>query len=80
MSQTARVVAAMKDGKWRTLRQMESLIYSLSGIADTQTAISARLREGAKLAKFGYTKESRFECDGSKRVWFYRLARCEVKK
>lgn len=77
MSQSKRVIAVMKDGVWRTLRQIEQRIFDTFGECDTQPAISARLREGAKLSAAGYRKESMLEMVGNKQVWRYRLARNE---
>lgn len=73
MSQSARVITVMRDGKWRTLRQIESAILAVFQTADTQTAISARLREGVRLAQAGWLKETRKEKINDKQVWYYRL-------
>ena len=43
-TQLGRVIAVMLDGRERTLRRIESEIFSRFGHGDTQAAISARLR------------------------------------
>ena len=65
-----RVIAVMLDGRERTLRRIESEIFSRFGHADTQAAISARLRE---VAVYGYEKNTRIETINGKQVWWYRL-------
>jgi len=71
-SQMGRVLAVMRDGQERTLRQIESECLSRFGHADTQPAISARLRE-AHL--HGYDKTARMECTANrKQLWFYKLS------
>ena len=70
MSQLDRVIAVMCDGKERTLRQIESAIFNLTGEGDTQAAISARLRE---VYLRGWEKQRRLELVNGKQVWRYRL-------
>ena len=70
-TQMDRVLAVMRDGRERTLRQIESECRDRFGHADTQPAISARLRE-AHL--HGYDKSARMERQHSKHVWFYKLS------
>lgn len=69
-TQLGRVIAVMLDGRERTLRRIESEIFSRFGHGDTQAAISARLRE---VAAYGYEKITRTETINGKQVWFYRL-------
>lgn len=57
MGQRERVVSICKDGRWRTLGQIRRLCISRFNQYDETTAISARLREGARLAVKGYKKE-----------------------
>ena len=70
MSQLDRVIAVMCDGQERTLRQIESAIFNLTGEGDTQAAISARLRE---VYLRGWEKQTRHETVNGKQVWWYRL-------
>ena len=70
MSQLDRVIAVMCDGKERTLRQIESAIFNLTGEGDTQAAISARLRE---VYLRGWEKQRRLEMINGKQVWWYHL-------
>ena len=74
MSQFKRVV---KVGKWRyrTLRQLESTIYHKFGIYDSQAAISARLRDTAKLAAIGLVKKVDIRRVNDKNVWYYKLCK-----
>ena len=69
-TQLGRVIAVMLDCRERTLRRIESEIFSRFGHGDTQAAISARLRE---VAAYGYEKKTRTETINGKLVWFYRL-------
>ena len=69
-TQLGRVIAVMLDGRERTLRRIESEIFSRFGHGDTQAAISARPRE---VAAYGYEKITRTETINGKLVWWYRL-------
>lgn len=68
--QLGRVIAIMRDGKRRTLREIERECWSRFGHADTQAAISARLRQ---VHKYGYTKNAHIERINDKAVWWYYL-------
>ncbi len=59
---------------WHTLRDLELLVLNMFGHADTQPAISARLRE-VDPQIHGLRKEKRVVKDenSGKQVWFYRL-------
>ena len=68
--QLGRVIAIMRDGKRRTLREIERECWSRYGHADTQTAISARLRQ---VHRYGYRKQAHIEKINDKAVWWYDL-------
>ena len=69
-SQLGRVIAIMRDGKRRTLREIERECWSRFGHADTQAAISARLRQ---VHRYGYRKQAHIEKINDKAVWWYYL-------
>ncbi|SIR39350.1 hypothetical protein SAMN05880558_1135 [Aeromonas sp. RU39B] len=69
-TQTGRVIAIMSDGKYRTLREIERECWSRFQKADTQAAISARLRE---VCCHGWIKHSHHETIDGAQVWRYRL-------
>ncbi len=69
-SQLGRVIAIMRDGKLRTLREIERECWTRYGHNDTQAAISARLRQ---VHKYGYIKNSHIERINDKAVWWYYL-------
>ena len=69
-SQLGRVIAIMRDGKLRTLRDIERECWSRFGHADTQAAISARLRQ---VYKYGYVKNVNIKKINEKLVWWYYL-------
>ena len=76
-SQLGRVIAIMRDGKRRTLREIERECWSRYGHADTQTAISARLRQ---VHRYGYRKQAHIEKINDKAVWWYYLTPMESTK
>ena len=76
-SQLGRVIAIMRDGKRRTLREIERECWSRYGHADTQTAISARLRQ---VHKYGYIKNAHIEKINDKAVWWYYLTPMDSAK
>ena len=69
-SQLGRVIAIMRDGKLRTLRDIERECWSRFGHADSQAAISARLRQ---VYKYGYVKNVNIKKINEKLVWWYYL-------
>ncbi len=75
MNQFNRVVKVASGRKWRTLRDLESVIIDRFNVADTQAAISARLRDISGLARLKLAKETRTERINNKTVWFYRLVK-----
>lgn len=50
--QMARVFSVMRDGKWRTLSELQAVIHSRFGKHDSEAGLSARLRDARK-QKFG---------------------------
>ena len=75
--QLGRVIAIMRDGKLRTLREIERECWSRFGHADTQTAISARLRQ---VHRYGYRKHAHIEKINDKAVWWYYLTPMDSTK
>ena len=75
--QLGRVIAIMRDGKRRTLREIERECWSRYGHADTQTAISARLRQ---VHRYGYLKQAHIEKINDKAVWWYYLTPMDSTK
>ena len=75
--QLGRVIAIMRDGKRRTLREIERECWSRYGHADTQAAISARLR---LVHKYGYIKNAHIEKINDKAVWWYYLTPMDSTK
>ena len=75
--QLGRVIAIMRDGKRRTLREIERECWSRYGHADTQTAISARLRQ---VHRYGYRKQAHIEKINDKAVWWYYLTPMDSTK
>lgn len=69
-SQMGRVIAVMCDGKLRTLRDIERECRRRFGHADTQSGISARLRQ---VACKGWIKHAYRQQIGGKQVWHYRI-------
>ena len=76
-SQLGRVIAIMRDGKRRTLREIERECWTRFGHADTQTAISARLRQ---VHRYGYRKHAHIEKINEKAVWWYYLTPMDSTK
>lgn len=70
-TQLGRVISIMSDGKSRTLRDIERECRNRFGHADTQAAISARLRE---VCCHGWVKHSSCQTIDSKQVWHYSLS------
>lgn len=70
-TQLGRVIVIMSDGKPRTLRDIERECWSRYGQADTQAAISARLRE---VCCHGWVKHSSNQNINGKQVWHYSLS------
>ncbi|EPG7067872.1 hypothetical protein SJZ82_05605 [Serratia marcescens] len=82
-TQLNRVIAAASGADWHSLRDLEKLLAQMfPGEGDTQTAISARLREISPLGH-GLVKQVRtaHNDESGKTTWFYRLvpSRSEVR-
>ena len=58
-SQLERVIVVCSDGQYRTLDRIRREIRARFNKSDTETAISARLREKSKLLKHGFVKQTR---------------------
>lgn len=56
-SQQERVIAVCSDGQYRTLDRIRKEIRAKFNKFDTETAISARLREKGSLFKYGFAKQ-----------------------
>lgn len=77
-NQMGRVIQAAAGAKWMTLRELERTVFMMFFVADTQTAISARLRE-VNPKVHGLVKERRAvkDPDTGKLIYFYRLVAAE---
>lgn len=77
-NQMGRVIQAAAGAKWMTLRELERTVFMMFFVADTQAAISARLRE-VNPKVHGLVKEKRTlkDPDTGKQVYFYRLVAVE---
>lgn len=77
-NQMGRVIQAAAGAKWMTLRELERTVFMMFFVADTQAAISARLREVSPKVH-GLVKERRTvkDPDTGKLVYFYRLVAAE---
>jgi hypothetical protein len=68
--QWLRVFKVMRDGEWRSLNQIKSAIFGFADNADSESAISARLRDFRKPRWGAHTVERRHRGAG---LWEYRL-------
>lgn len=70
-AQLTRVIAAMSDGRWRTLSEIQAHIQRTTGKRDPEASLSARLRDIRKL--WGEeAMESRRRGDDALGLWEYR--------
>ncbi len=77
-NQMGRVIQAAAGAKWMTLRDLERTVFMMFFVADTQAAISARLREvDPKLHGLVKEKCTLKDPDTDKLVYFYRLVAVE---
>ena len=76
-TQLGRVIAIMRDGKLRTMRDIARECLTQFGHADTQAAISARLRQ---VYKYGYIKNVHIKKINEKLVWWYYLTPMDSTK
>lgn len=73
MSQFLDVISVCKGVKWWTLREIESECYKRFGKYHTQCAISARLRDAARLQRMGLMKERRDPLNMNSKLYQYRI-------
>ncbi len=71
-AQQLRVMAAMADGKWRTLEEAQTRIKALFGKRDPEASISARLRDIRKFWGEEAMESRRRTEDGVDGLWEYR--------
>lgn len=72
--QVLAVLALMRDGRWRTLREIADAVEA------PEASVSARLRDLRK-ARFGqYTIDRRRPGEPSKGLWEYRLDEAEARR
>jgi hypothetical protein len=71
-TQFNRVVSSALSLEWSTLRGLEQQIQTKFDAFDTQTAISARLRE-VKPSNTGLVKQRMCKQENGKLVYYYRL-------
>ncbi|MEZ8965521.1 hypothetical protein AB6E53_02420 [Vibrio breoganii] len=76
-TQFGRVVAVATGQQWLTLRDIERIIAQRFNEYDTQSAISARLRE-VSVVRHGLIKDKHIERINNKNVYFYRLLPAKV--
>ncbi|CVA06627.1 TPA: hypothetical protein ACYUTM_001882 [Serratia marcescens] len=80
-TQMGRVIQAAVGAQWMTLRKLERTVFMMFFVADTQAAISARLRE-VDPKTHGLIKEKRTVKDPEtgRPVYFYRLVAATEKE
>ena len=71
-AQLTRVIAAMSDGKWRTLAEIQAHIQRTTGKRDPEASLSARLRDIRKLWGEEAMESRRRVEDGVDGLWEYR--------
>ena len=71
-AQQVRVMAAMSDGRWRTLEEAQTRIKAMTGKRDLETSISARLRDIRKYYGEEAMESRRRTEDGIDGLWEYR--------
>lgn len=70
-AQLTRVIAAMSDGKWRTLTEIQAHILKSTGKRDPEASLSARLRDIRKLYGEEAMESRRRHEDGVDGLWEY---------
>lgn len=70
-SQLARVRDALRDGQWRTLREIVSIIAHRNSIIDPEASISARVRDLRKDRFGAFVVRHRRRDDGG--TWEYQI-------
>lgn len=76
-AQLQRVYDALLDGKWHTFSDLESIIYTRTGVRDPQASLSARIRDLRKPEILGAVIDK--ECLG-RGLWSYRLVLASLSK
>jgi hypothetical protein len=71
-AQLTRVIAAMSDGRWRTLSEIQAQIQTTTGKRDPEASLSARLRDIRKLWGEEAMESRRRVEDGVDGLWEYR--------
>lgn len=71
-AQLTRVIAAMSDGRWRTLSEIQAHILKTTGKRDPEASLSARLRDIRKLWGEDAMESRRRTEDGVDGLWEYR--------
>ena len=71
-AQLTRVIAAMSDGRWRTLTEIQAHIQATTGKRDPEASLSARLRDIRKLWGEEAMESRRRVEDGVDGLWEYR--------
>lgn len=71
-AQLTRVIAAMSDGRWRTLTEIQAHIQRTTGKRDPEASLSARLRDIRKLYGEEAMESRRRTEDGVDGLWEYR--------
>jgi hypothetical protein len=71
-AQLTRVIAAMSDGRWRTLTEIQAHIQATTGKRDPEASLSARLRDIRKLWGEEAMESRRRHEDGVDGLWEYR--------
>ena len=71
-TQRQRVFAIMKSGKWYTLEDIRWRILGRFNHIDSETAVSARLRDFRKAKFGGYIMNAKRKTNG-KAQWIYQL-------
>jgi len=71
-AQLTRVIAAMSDGRWRTLSEIQAHIFDTLKKRDPEASISARLRDIRKLYGEPAMESRRRIEDGVDGLWEYR--------
>lgn len=72
-AQQIRVMAAMSDGRWRTLEEAQTRIKAMTGKRDPEPSISARLRDIRKFyGEEAMESRRREEAGLENGLWEYR--------
>jgi hypothetical protein len=75
--QAKRTYSVMSDERWYTLSELQQIILVRFGVSDSQTGLSARIRDMRKKSRGSHRVNSRRRGDPKAGVWEYQL---EVKR